>query len=349
MPGFESIIGQDRPIRILKTFLQTGTIPHAILLTGIEGVGKQSAAIAFAMAANCTGDVSGIESERESNGTVGINETRSSRIRFGKPCGVCRSCRKIESGNHPDVISIKPSGVFIKIDQIRTLCRMLTMKPYEAAMRVVVISDAQAMNAAAGNALLKVLEEPPDGTILILAANHPSELLPTIVSRCRHIRFSPLSGTDLETVLVRSHGLEPGEAKIIASMAEREPFRALHMYEANWIGRRNWLIGELDSLSSASMGRLLAFGEQLANLKDTLPDALEVMKSWLRDLIIEKLCPGKIIHRDLAAEAQQISQKWSLSSLLMKIETIQSTQNCLQAGTNLRLAMEAMILKLSRI
>ncbi len=216
-------------------------------------------------------------------------------------------------------------------------------------MRVVLISEAQAMNPAAGNALLKVLEEPPTGTILILLANHTSELMPTIVSRCRQIRFNPISKKKLETVLIRKHGLDPENAMIIAAMAGGSFSQALYMDKTNWINRRNWLISELDSLSTKTISRLLAFGEQLAHNKADLPDALEVMKSWLRDLVIDKFYPEKIIHQDLAERVHQAAQKTSTTSLLSKIEVIQSTQNTIQAGTNLRLALETMVLKLSRI
>jgi DNA polymerase-3 subunit delta' len=121
------------------------------------------------------------------------------------------------------------------------------------------------------------------------------------------------------------------------------------MVSTNWINRRNWLISELDSLSTKTISRLLAFGEQLAKNKDALPDTLEVMKSWLRDLVIAKLYPEKIIHQDLTENVNRASRKMSIALLLSKIETIQSTHNAIQAGTNLRLAMETMVLKLSRI
>ena len=205
------------------------------------------------------------------------------------------------------------------------------------------------MNPAAANALLKVLEEPPNGTILILEANHTSDLLPTIVSRCRHIRFNPISTSSLESVLITEHGLDPESALIVAAMADGSQSRALHMWRMNWIGRRNWLISELNSLSSNSISRLLAFAEGLAHNKDDLPQTLEIMKSWLRDLVIGKIYPEKIRYRDLIENVHQISQKSSTISLLSKIETIQSTQKAIQTGTNLRLAMETMVLKLSRI
>lgn len=348
MLGFESIIGQDRPIRILTTLLQNGTVPHALLFTGIEGVGKQSVAVTFAMACNCAGENFENEPEGEINRAAN-NHSAKIRPRISNPCGICRSCRKIESDNHPDIIRVRPSGAFIKIDQIRALCQTLAMKPYEAGMRVVLIFDAQTMNPSAGNALLKVLEEPPAGTILILLASHSSDLLPTIVSRCRHIRFNPISRAIMESILVHNYGLDSGDAKMVASMACGSLSRALRMYRANWISRRNWLIKELDALSSGPISRLLAFGEQLAKNKDALPDSLEVMKSWLRDIAIGRLYPEKIIHQDRAESLHRISQKMSMASLLSKIETIQSTQNSIQSGTNVRLAMEAMILNLSRI
>jgi len=332
VPGFESIIDQDRPVRILTTFLHNGTIPHALLFTGIEGVGREKTAIAFAMACNCAGEFSSTTRQ----------ETKI-------PCGNCKPCRKIEAGNHPDIIRVKPSGPFIKIDQIRTLCQILAMKPYEARRRVVIITDAQAMNPAAGNALLKMLEEPPIKTILILVATHTSDLLPTIVSRCQQLRFKPISSKHLESVLVQEHGLDAGDAMIIATMAGGSLSRALRMHRSQWINRRNWLINEMDSLSNGSVNHLLAFGEQLSKHKDTLPDSLEVMKSWLRDLVVGKLNPDRVINQDLVQKIQQTSQKMSIAALLDKIDTIQATQNAIQAGTNLRLALEAMVLKLSKI
>ena len=331
MPGFDSIIDQDRPVGILTTFLQNGTIPHALLFTGIEGVGKESAALAFAMACNCTGEISSTTRQ----------ETKI-------PCGICKPCRKIEAGNHPDIIRVKPSGPFIKIDQIRSLCQTLAMKPYEARRRVVIITDAQAMNPAAGNALLKMLEEPPVRTILILVATHPSDLLPTIVSRCQQLRFKPISNKYLESVLVQDHELDAGEAMIITTMAGGSLSRALRMHRTQWANRRNWLIKEMDSLSSVSVNRLLAFGEQLSKNKDILQDSLEVMKSWLRDLVVGKLNPERVINQDLAQKIQQASQKMSIASLLDKIDTIQATQNAIRAGTNLRLALETMVLRLAR-
>jgi DNA polymerase III subunit delta' len=180
-------------------------------------------------------------------------------------------------------------------------------------------------------------------------APHTSDLLPTIVSRCQQIRFYPVSRKNLVSVLVNEHGVEVGEAQIIADMAGGSISRALRMHQTDWMSRRNWLVCESEAISVGSVNRLLAFGELLSKDKQGLPEALEVIKSWLRDLVAAKISPQNIINRDLAAKLQQTSQKITLSSLLSKFEAVQSTQNAIKAGINTRLALESMILKLSRL
>ena len=351
MLEFESIVGQEQPIRLLTTLLQNETIPHALLFIGIEGVGKQTAAIALAMACNCMAIKPKYFSERMKTRSDGY--TPYNQITTINPCGCCKSCRKIESGNHPDIILLKPSGPFIRIGQIRDLCGTLAMKPYEARLRVVIISDAQALNPAAGNALLKVLEEPPERTILILTAMQTSDLLPTVVSRCQHIRFNPIPRKNLEELLIEKQGVHPDDAKVIAIMANGSFSKALFMSRSlnrsNWINRRIWLINEVESLSSRPIGSLMALAAKLSKNKELLADSLEVIKSWLRDLIIFKYHPEKIINKDLKDKIQRASMKMTDALLLSKIDYIQSAQKNIRANTNLRLTLEVLIMRLARV
>jgi DNA polymerase-3 subunit delta' len=341
-------------VRILAAFLQKRNIPHALLFTGIEGVGKKDAALAFAMACNCTG-----EKRRRSDKFIDNSSSKKDLPAAVNPCGSCRSCRKIESGNHPDIIQIKPSGAFIKIDQIRGFCDTLAMKPYEARVRVVIISDAHAMNPSASNALLKMLEEPPDRSILILTACQISDLLPTVVSRCQHIRFNPVSVKSIEARLIENQGLKPNKASAIAAMANGSISRAFAMNNSNWINRRNWLINAIGpyqsdqpdhsgALFSMSSGMLMAFAEMLKKNKDFLFDSLEIMKSWLRDLVIYNFHPGKIINKDLMEKIQNASQKIDTNSLLLKIDAIQAAQKDIQSNANLRLTLENMMMRIGR-
>lgn len=349
--GFESILGQEQPIRLLNTLLQNGTLPHALLFIGIEGVGKQTAAMALAMACNCIA----IEQKHLSEGIKTRSDcyTASDQRTTISPCGCCKSCRKIESGNHPDIILLKPSGPFIRIGQIRDLCGTLAMKPYEARLRVVIISDAQTMNPSAGNALLKVLEEPPDQTILILTALQTYDLLPTILSRCQHIRFNPVSRKNLELLLIQRHKANPDEAKIIAIMANGSVSKAFSMISpinrANWINRRIWLINEVESLPVRPISSRMAFAEKLSKNKEGLAKSLEVIKSWFRDLVVYKYHPEKIINRDLNDRIQCASKKMKVTSLISKIDDIESAQKNIQANTNLRLTLEILIMRLAKV
>ena len=347
MPGFESLINQERPIRILTTLLKNRTLPHAFLFTGTEGVGKQAAAIALAMACNCQGENSGLKAEERSKHDPNSPSVKSDFSAF-ESCGVCKSCRKIESGNHADIIRIQPSGSFIKIAQIRALAHTLAMRPYEAKTRVVVVAAAQALNAAASNALLKILEEPPSRTMLVLIATQKSALLPTIVSRCQCIGFNPISQKNMAVLLREKHKLAPQAAGILAAMTNGSYSRAELMVRSNWLKRRRWLIDEMNTLSVKKMGGLLALAEKLSGEREELSESLEVIKVWFRDLIIGQYDPGKIINQDVADKIRIASEKVSVPSLLSKVDAVQQTQNRITANTNLRLSMENLLIQLAQ-
>jgi DNA polymerase III subunit delta' len=192
LSGFDGIVGQGPAIRSLTQILKSGRMPHALLFTGIDGVGKRTAAVRLAMAANCR---PGPALKRPE--TVAANPDAPP----GHPCGQCGPCSRIAQGIHPDVTLVLPEGGVIKIAQIRNLCRILSMKPFEGETRVAILIDAHLMNPSAANALLKVLEEPPEKTLLILTAGQSADFLPTIVSRCQHIRFNPVSRAALSGAL----------------------------------------------------------------------------------------------------------------------------------------------------
>lgn len=347
MPGFESLINQERTIRILTTLLKNRTLPHAILFTGAEGVGKQAAAIALAMACNCLNENAGRTAGDRSEHDTDRPAVKSDLSILGS-CGVCKSCRKIESGNHADIIRIQPSGSFIKIAQIRALVHTLAMRPYEAKTRVVVIAAAQALNAAASNALLKILEEPPSRTMLILIATQKSDLLPTIVSRCQCIGFNPISQKNLAVLLREKYELAPQAAAILAAMANGSYSRAQTMVRSNWLKRRNWLIDEMNTLSVKKMGGLLALAEKLSAEREELSETLDVIKVWFRDLIIGRYDPAKIINQDVADKIRIASEKVSVPLLLSKVDAVQQAQNRITANTNLRLSMENLLIKLAQ-
>jgi DNA polymerase-3 subunit delta' len=348
VPGFKSLINQEKPIRILTTLLKNGTLPHAFLFTGTEGVGKQTAAIALAMACNCQQESAGLKAADQSDPTRNSPSAKSDATLIDS-CGVCKTCKKIASGKHADIIRIQPSGSFIKIAQIRELVHTLAMKPYEARVRVAIISEAQAMNDAASNALLKILEEPPERTMLVLVATSKSGLLPTIVSRCQQVAFSPISKKNIAHLLREEHKLADEAAEIIAAMANGSYSRAQAMARSNWLSRRKWLLGEIETLSIQKMSRLLALAEKLSGEKQAVSDTLEIIKVWFRDLIIAQFDPGKIINHDVAGKIKIAARKNTVPTLLSKVNAVQHVQNRLRANTNLRLAMEGLLMQLAQL
>jgi DNA polymerase-3 subunit delta' len=172
---WRDIIGHENLIGVLSGFVRTGKLPHALLFTGPAGVGKTMVAREFFKAVNC------LKSP-------------------GRPCDSCRSCLKMRSGFHPDFITVGPSEdrTVILIGDIRKAISEVSLKPFEAHTRVVVVEPAERMNNAGANALLKTLEEPPDATLIILVSHNPSLLLPTIISRCQVLRFAPLDAAAFE-------------------------------------------------------------------------------------------------------------------------------------------------------
>lgn len=341
MAGFASLIAQKRPVRILTSYLEKHIFPPALLFTGCEGVGKYAAAITFAKACNCDGYL-------PNDDRAAADPADGDPV----PCGHCRSCRRIQSGHHPDVITVRPSGQQLRVDQIRSLLDTLSLKPYEARRRLVVILNAEAMNPEAGNAFLKTLEEPPPDTVLILCAPQAADLLPTIASRCQHIQFNPLTPAGIIRQLQDRSGLDEKSAAVIAAMADGKIGKALQLVDADWRTHRQWVLtcsGLLDPPSGPScrLRSRLALAERLARDKNKATAALEMMATWLRDLLVYPFAPTKVINIDLKREIQYTVQHTQPSCLLEQLAVIQSAQRDLQSNANFRLVMDRAMIRLA--
>jgi DNA polymerase-3 subunit delta' len=314
-------------------------MPHALLFTGIDGVGKRTAAVRLAMAFNCMGCL-----DLKQPDEVVENPDEPSK----RPCGQCSPCLRIAAGIHPDIALILPEGGVIKIAQIRNLCRTLSMKPFEGKMRIAILIDAHLMNHSAGNALLKVLEEPPEQTLLILTARQTSDLLPTIVSRCQHIRFTPVPRAALSAALIQHHDFDTDEALTVAALAGGSFSRALAMKNSAWMRRRDWLINELDRLGSSPLHVVLALSEKLSKNREVLSDVFEIMICWFRDLLVVTRDPAKVINLDRLDHVQEASRRFMAKELIYCVNAIETTQAHVEARTNARLSMDHLLLLIRR-
>ena len=187
---------------LLSRAAGAGTLPPSLIFAGPEGVGKRAAAVALAQAVNCPTPVAPTD------------------LLALDACGECPVCRRIERGLHPDVTVIEPGDTgSIKIDAVREEIRKTAYKPFEARRRVIIFDDAESLGDDAQNALLKTLEEPPPGSVLILVTGQPNRLLATVRSRCPVVRFAPLAPAEVAQWLIRAHAVPETQARAVAAMA----------------------------------------------------------------------------------------------------------------------------------
>lgn len=344
MSRFNQLIGQDRPRRILTGILASANIPNAFLFTGIDGVGKRTAALWFARAANCTARPWPGELAGENSVAVPADQP--------EPCGACSACRRILAGSHPDVMVVAPAGDVIKIARIREIIQKIAFKPHQARLRVIIITEAQAMNREASNALLKVLEEPPPQTVFCLTAGQADDLLPTVVSRCQGVRFNPVSAENIAALLAEQHGIEASVAGVAAIVANGSVARALSLVDQSRTARllarrREWLLDEVSRLPSRSLSLVLAFAERLSRDKQHLTASLEIIGSYLRDLLISRYCPEKILNRDMADKIIFLAKETATADLIARLDAVAEAETALARNANQRLTLEIMAIKLA--
>lgn len=319
--GLDAVIGQERAIGQLRRMLENDRLPHALLFSGIEGVGKRMAARALAMTLNCR---------------------MSDRV---SACMTCRTCRQMMSGNHPDVISVSPAGNYIKLDQVRAVRKQLRFAPLDGANRVVIISDAHRMNVEAANAMLKLLEEPPADTYVVMTCLQVSDLVPTILSRCRQIPFNPLPLATIAREVMEQRGLALDTATAVASLAKGSMGKALACNAEKWMGWRRRCLEEFAMLPDGPLYRVLSAAESLSKQKEKVPDVLDLFLVWVRDLLMCKLRHSWVVNTDWSTELSGRAGEVSVAGLLEAISAVFSAQQAVSGNANSRLVLEVLFMR----
>jgi DNA polymerase-3 subunit delta' len=286
--AFSDILSHDREISILKRAVDGDRVAHAYLFAGIEGIGKKMAARELGRALNC-------EHRKED----------------GDSCGACQSCLTFDHPGNLNYIEIAPEKGYLKIDPIRELQRAAIYKT-DTETRLIVVDGADTMQKAAANAFLKTLEEPTPGTVIVLLSSRPSLLLPTIISRCQRINFSPLPTQSVATLLMRmidDGALSRDEALSLASFSLGSVSRAVNAMKSgiNAVGDGGLNeTGEvLRSLLNGTMGtiEMLKLASKLSK-DDNLLTTLEMLKSLIRDMVVEGQGAGELVlGRDISKVA----------------------------------------------
>jgi DNA polymerase-3 subunit delta' len=323
--SFKEIIGHERQIEHLRNAMRNRRVAHAYLFLGKEGIGKKLVALNLAKALNCP---------------------RGSE----DPCDECPSCLKVDHLHHPDILLVEPHGQWIRIDQIRDLQRELSHRPYEGKRRVCILMGSDRMRQEAANALLKILEEPPLHTVLILLAANVDLMLPTITSRCQRIPFNPLPFARIVEVIRLRLALKREEAYILASLADGSLGKAFQMDPEFVLRARREIIGRIIDLASYGAEQILGLAEELANRHDDLPMLLTMIHAWYRDLLAykERESRAQLINIDLSNEIQKAAPRTDTPSLIHRMEVIQGALWTLDRNANRQITLEAMLLDLGR-
>jgi DNA polymerase-3 subunit delta' len=274
-----SSLETSRAVAGLARQIAASEIAHAWVLFGPTGSGKRPISVAMAAAIQC-------------------------QVEPRVGCGTCSTCLRILRHRHPDVHHIVPEGPLIPVDVIREIVvPEAARSPFEARMKVFIIEEAERMNPAAQNALLKTLEEPPADTVFILISDREDELLETIRSRCRVVRLEPVAEQRIVELLVRQ-GVSEQAALVAARVSDGDLERALTLALDDSTGerRRTWLsiprrlVSPVDALDAAA--------EVIQEVKaalGSLEDTQKVETQELADMIGEK--------RGTAAARNALSKK----------------------------------------
>jgi DNA polymerase-3 subunit delta' len=317
--SFSDIIAQTAPVAVLRRSLASGKLAHAYIFDGMEGCGKRKTALALAAIVFC---------------------------KSGEGCGDCPPCRKVAALQHPDLHIVEPDGAFIKIDQVRELQKELSFKPFEANKKVCIMEAADRMNPAAANAFLKTLEEPPGDALLILLTTNIDGVLPTILSRCQQLTFSPLPTEAIEEYL-RKKGVSTEMAAIAASLSGGSMKKALLATEEDTLHRRGELLEQIITLSPGDIAPLFTLAEELGNDKDKAVEVLDLLTMFWRDALVIRCGGEKPVNSDALPLLTEAIAGLDREKIIEKIELVLRTRQALQRNVNTRLALEVLFLGLA--
>ncbi|MGB6972008.1 MAG: DNA polymerase III subunit delta' [Desulfobulbales bacterium] len=324
---FASLLGHDKPKALLREAVAKNKMGHAYLFRGPDGVGKKRTALTLAAYINCKSPLG------------------------GDSCGRCNVCRKYFSANHPDLILVEPDGAAIKIGQIRELKHQLTFPPLEAKVRVIVLEDIHTMRREAANSLLKTLEEPAPGNLLILTADPAGNVLPTILSRCQIISFGSLDHKDMAQILMQENDMEESLAFTLAAVAEGSLGRAKLLWQEGLLSLRQELVEGLllgQQNPAETIAQVFRLSEKGAALKENASELLALIRLWYRDLVLVAAGgpEASIANKDLALFLPAAAQLWSLRQLQQKLQRLDLAERQLLRNCNRTLVLETLFFDL---
>lgn len=314
--SFKEIIGQENAIKILQNSLQERRRGISYLFYGPGGVGKSFTAKQFAKSLNCQEEA--IDS-----------------------CGQCPPCLKSDKLEYPDLhwLDREEDSESIGIEQIRQMQSALNLRPFEGRVKVFVINNAHALSEEAGNCLLKVVEEPPADSVIILITTRLRELLPTLSSRCQKIKFSNLSRMQVEEILKQDHRLDHQQSSYLARYCEGKIAEARALSRGDFLTRRKGILDRFLRPASLAQGVVNRGLEEFFKDKAQAIQSMSILMSYFRDVLFVKAgMPAEcLINQDRLQEVISASRMYNHCELLAILAKLSKGFEYINQNINIRL------------
>lgn len=326
-PSNWNLLGHEWAVQLLAGQLARGRLRHAYLITGPNGSGRRTLALALAQAINCP-----------------------TPLAPGIPCQTCRTCTQIARQQHPDltIVQAETIGGTLKVEQIREVQRTLNLAPYQARYRIAVLLRFEEAHPSAANALLKTLEEPPAQVILLLTAESADALLPTVVSRCEVIRLRPLAPASLAEGMIKKWQIPSDEARFLAHASGGLPGYA-HFLQNNpeaMEQRQVWMDEHLQILQNNRVARFM-YAEKMSDDKNTLRQAIRIWLSLWQDVLhLHTGLTERATNLDRQEQTTQLAAHLTLPTIRQALLSLEQALERLDRNVNTRLTVEVLLLNL---
>ncbi|PFH82335.1 DNA polymerase III subunit delta' [Bacillus sp. AFS088145] len=320
-------LSERQPVatKMLKNAIIKNRVAHAYLFEGPRGTGKRELALYYTKVLLCE-NVSG-----------------------ATPCGTCRNCKRVDSGNHPNVYVIEPEETSIKKHQIQQLQEEFSKTAVESNRKIYIIDHADRMTTNAANSLLKFLEEPVSITTAFLLTEQVQQILPTILSRCQSIHFNPLPTKYFEEHLVNIE-LQSNLVPLLARLTNSEAV-ALQIAEEEWFAQARDLVIELyEALLTTKKDSLLVIQQNVSrhfDTKEQLQMMLDMLVLAFKDMLyIYAEQDQNVVFKNEEPLMRQALNRISLEKITTCLEIILFAKKRLTSNANMLMVLEQMIIEL---